>query len=429
MSDTILKRFWAVNFGPFAEKIEFTTQATNEAICEVENKDLRSTVISNGIDYFNKVSYIYGANSAGKSCCCKILNCIQDMIRFSPVFKNANENLGNYIPFNFSGVQSSPFLFDAKYVNTPSEFGIELIIDNITYSYEYSLLDGFIKYERLYRKVKRKELILDRTETDIVLKSGLQSFKPFVSVLKENALCLSMAAILNNELASSVVEAIDGIRLIFDLKGYVSSMDVNEAYSESRIEQYLKIIQKADPTVASISVSIKEGRDQTQEFANGKIVTKRTSLDVKSSHKVLDNNEEKRIDNIPFSKFESTGTVKLFKMLPVIFEVLENGYVLVMDEIDNGLHPNLAKSLIGLFNNETLNPRNAQLICTAHNTSLIEKDVRRDQVWIVEKDKNGKSSILRLSKLSKSRRKNEMNSYLEEVFSKLPDFTEDLELR
>lgn len=431
MSNAILKSFWAVNFGPFADKVEFTTQATKEAISELRNSGSYNTVISNGEEYFNKVSYIYGANSAGKSFCCKILDCIQDMIRFSPVLAAGNEYTNHSIPFSIRGSQSSPFLFDSKYADVPTEFGIELIIDNIHYSYEYSLFKGNVKYEKLYKKVKRRELILERNESDISLKAGLMSFRPFVSlgVVKENVLCLSMAAIVNNKLATNIVEAINGMRLVFDLKNCASSMDINEAYSKDRIQEYLKIIQKADPTVVDLSVKIKEGKDHTQEFGNGsgQVVTKKAVLDIRSTHRVIDNNEENYIYDIPFSKLESRGTVKLFGMLPILFEVLEHGFVLVMDEIDSGLHPSLAKTLIDIFNSEKLNPYNAQLICTAHNTSIIEENVRRDQVWIVEKDVNGKSSIFRLSKLAKSRRKRAMGSYIEEVFSKLPNFIDGVE--
>ena len=63
---------------------------------------------------------------------------------------------------------------------------------------------------------------------------------------------------------------------------------------------------------------------------------------------------------------ESLGTVKLFTALPYLYDILESGGVLVIDEIENGLHLSLAKEIIGLFTNEESNPNHAQLICTSH---------------------------------------------------------------
>ena len=112
----------------------------------------------------------------------------------------------------------------------------------------------------------------------------------------------------------------------------------------------------------------------------------------------------------------------MFTMLPHLFDTLETGGILVLDEIENGLHLSLVKEIIGLFNSPQSNPKNAQLICTTHQPLLVSSSVKRDQVWIITKDLYGKSSIERLSNLKTSRANyNISNKLMEGAFGCNPD--------
>ena len=42
-----------------------------------------------------------------------------------------------------------------------------------------------------------------------------------------------------------------------------------------------------------------------------------------------------------------------------------------LDEIENGLHPNLVKEIVNLFYSEETTPHHAQLICTTHDVGLM----------------------------------------------------------
>ena len=84
---------------------------------------------------------------------------------------------------------------------------------------------------------------------------------------------------------------------------------------------------------------------------------------------------------------ESDGTNSYFKLIGVVKKVLDEGTLLVADEMDAHLHPLLTKHLVSLFNSVEFNPNGAQLIFTSHNTNLLDLDVlRRDQIWFTEKD-------------------------------------------
>ena len=73
---------------------------------------------------------------------------------------------------------------------------------------------------------------------------------------------------------------------------------------------------------------------------------------------------------------------------------MHNG-IMIVDELNTKLHPLLLKFVIDLFKNET---STAQLIYTTHDTTLLDKKFfRRDQIWFVQKDENGYSSLTALS--------------------------------
>jgi AAA15 family ATPase/GTPase len=85
------------------------------------------------------------------------------------------------------------------------------------------------------------------------------------------------------------------------------------------------------------------------DLEDREFVVRSVQVDVASTHQVYDGNEIAESCEMPFMQIESTGTIKLFGILPVIFNALENGGVLVIDEIENGLHPVVVKQIIDLF--------------------------------------------------------------------------------
>jgi hypothetical protein len=95
---------------------------------------------------------------------------------------------------------------------------------------------------------------------------------------------------------------------------------------------------------------------------------------------------------------ESAGTQVLFRSAGAWLNVFANAEVLLFDEIDTSLHPKLTRFLIGKFHSKTTNPNNAQLIFSTHNTSFLDQDLfRRDQIWFVEKDRDGSTKLYPLT--------------------------------
>ena len=409
MDNVILKSLSAENFASFAERIEFSTETDSGKKEHLENtftvEDMR----------FNKVSFLYGANGSGKTFFCKILREIQRILALSPLITATNSAQFLATP-QIKGIDApvKPFAFDTQYQDKPTTLGIDIVLGGVSYHYEFSLQGKTVVREILTKKFRRTEKLIERTSPsfkDILLRSDLKGFEPTKQTVKPEALCLPVAAMLNNPLAARLNAVICGIQVVSMAAGRLNPINPKKTFTEERIAKYIRIIQKADPTIRNISVSTSEEeiarqKIDTDDFENREIIAKKMTVSIDTKHAVYSNGEEQD-SQVPITFFaeESLGTVKLFTALPYLYDVLEMGGVLIIDELENGLHLSLAKEIISLFSSEESNPNHAQLICTSHQPLLLDGDYRRDQVWVATKDSVGKSSLHRLSELQTPRAK------------------------
>ena len=172
--------------------------------------------------------------------------------------------------------------------------------------------------------------------------------------------------------------------------------------------------EKIDTQKVSIPIEDLEGRE---------LIIKNIRVDVQSKHSVYDNCNVVEQILLPFLKYESTGTIKMLSILPLLFEALETGSPIIIDEIENGLHPSIVHKILDLFNSADMNPNKSQLICTTHSITLAEHGVRRDQVWVVSKNEFGKSSMKRISDYPGTRTTDNIaEKYLKNAFGDVPSF-------
>ena len=159
----------------------------------------------------------------------------------------------------------------------------------------------------------------------------------------------------------------------------------------------------------------------TEKIISTELVIKNIHVSVQSLHATYKDHKQVGEIELPFLKYESNGTIRMLRVLPAIFEALDAGSTLFIDEIENGLHPNLVKLLAGLFNSNESNPHHAQLICTTHDTLLLD-GVRRDQVWFTDKNQYGETSMCRLSDYPNVRSNDNIAAkYLQGVFGAIPN--------
>lgn len=424
MNNIILKSLSVENFASFANKANFTTEI------DYGKKENLQNTFQNGDEIYNKVSFLYGANGSGKTFFCKSILEIQRLLDLAPLVTIENKRLLQ-LP-HFKGINSpvKTFAFDVDYKDKPTSFEIDVQMNSITYHYEFAISKKEITYELLTKKKRRTEKLIERTSPcfkDITVRSELKDFEGAKHTVKKEALCLPVAALLNNQLASKIVNAIKSISVVNMTSAKLSPTNSRNAFSDERKKKYIKILQKADPTIRNMLISFEEEEITRQkfeddDFENRSIIAKKTTVGVTTEHALYREGEETDKISVPFFADESLGTIKLFTALPYLYDVLEHGGILVIDEIENGLHLSLAKEIINLFTNETSNPNHAQLICTSHQPLLLDGDFRRDQVWVTSKDFYGKSSLHRISELQTPRAQvNLVKKILNNAFGCNPD--------
>lgn len=407
MSTIILKSISAKNYAAFADGITFTTQI------DTSKKEYLDNTFVEGDNCYNKVSFIYGANGSGKSYFCRIMSEIQRIIDWSPISAMGNKDILQLPNIRGLNIRPDAFAFDIAYSKLPTSFSIEFVINKVTYKYDFTIENGNVIYEKLTKKYRRTETLILRTSSnyqDIILKSEFKSFNDTKQVVKKDSLCLPVAAMLNNKLALKLIMAIKSVQVVNMAAAKTNPPDVKVAFSKERIEKYVNILKKADPTIQNLDVSFEEKelsrkKINNDDFENREIISTQTTIGITTTHNTFSNGVETEPVERDFFTTESLGTVKLFTSLPYIFNALENGSTIFIDEIENGLHLSLAKEIIQLFNDEKTNPRHAQLICTSHQPLLIEGGYRRDQIWVAQKENSGKSTLHRISEKKTQRAK------------------------
>ena len=118
---------------------------------------------------------------------------------------------------------------------------------------------------------------------------------------------------------------------------------------------------------------------------------------------------------------ESSGTKKFFDYFGPWMEAINNGYILIIDELDSHLHPELTKYLIAIFHDPEINNNNAQLIFNTQDTNLLSADLfRRDQIWFTEKRNDGSTDLYSLLEFSPRKHENIEKGYLLGRYGAIP---------
>lgn len=329
-------------------------------------------------DYL-KVSAIYGANASGKT------NILQ---AFSYMKKKVLVSDDSRINNNLNEENIFSFMIN----NEPISLEVEILAkNNKIYRYGFEVLNNAIISEWLYEKrINKFYEIFERANNNIEVKDNKNKLLGLANVDGKNLFLNVFSKIdKNNEDFNNVYEW-------FINSNYLDLGDPNfENVLNNRIslkiiedEKYkkklLKFIRTFDATIDSINISpnsIEELKD-----TNGIVKVE-----------LVHNGEDGNKKALPLA-LESNGTMKMFYLFDFLIDTLRNGMVLFVDELDAKLHPLLTRYIINLFHNSEKNIGNGQLIYSTHDTVNLNKETfRRDEIWFVEKDKNGVSEIYSLS--------------------------------
>ena len=370
---------------------------------------------------------IYGANAAGKSNLHKALTAAIIMIR------NSN-NLQVDQP-----LMVTPFLLDNKSRFDKTKFDFIYTYNDVKYEYGFVLDSNHVWEEYLYEyKSSKPSLIFERSEINkykFTTKTKSQ-LSQIVDKNTSNKLFLATATSWNSDLTKDAYMWFATMIDTYDsqnLEGLMyTEFDRHQNNNDSSLNKFmLHLLQKVDINISNFNYeSIKREVNQLpfelppelQGLMNPipsakKVLEQRRII---TSHQVVENGEKKEY---PLNYFdESNGTKRLFTYGPVLKNALENGRTIIIDEIDNALHPAMTKSLIEMFQNPNINKNNAQLIFNTHEISLLDLNLfRRDQIYFVEKNnKTGVSDLYSLDEFSPRKSENIQKRYLQGRYGAMP---------
>jgi len=394
----MLIQFSVKNYKAFKDKATLTFIASNY------DKDVREQENVVNIDLANlrllTSAVIYGSNASGKT---TILDALYTMCQF--VVRSVEGQRGHKIPLD-------PFRFNTESENEPTELEVLFYHKKVLYRYGFEANRDKIIAEWLYHRPKKKEIeLFYRQEQDF--ETNVKLFRKGSSIAKEglvrdNALLLSTAAQFNDETANLVLEWFISLQFISGLNERYKQFTIKAATNPEKRKQMVALLKAADLGINDINVFIMDVSDlpdtmpdELKENIRKKAKERNVSVysEIITLHKKYDS-KNLVVDEEPLSleQNESEGTKKFFALSGPILDVLDNGYILVIDEFDSKLHPKLSEKLIALFNNSETNPKGAQLIFNTHNTNLLDSGLfRRDQIWFTQKDRYGAAKLFSLA--------------------------------
>ena len=331
-----------------------------------------------------KSACVYGVNNSGKTCLIRAINSIVNVLLGSPAEVTTNI-------FRKDRLCSLGITF----MEADRVFSYDFKFDNVIVN---GSKKGFV-YECL------KEIFIDKhkniSEKEVFVRDAINNIYRFNGdkLLGETLSLVSNANILIYTINTDKYTKIDEYKTIlrnFASKVSILSMDnipiektINVLKNNESIkEKTIELIKMADLDIEdylyATHVADESKSDMEESTPPSEAVLKiRTSIEdmlrLTSVHK------GKLVRSLTF---DSTGTKKMVAAASYIVDALENGKILVVDELDSSLHFKLTRSIVALFNNE-LN-KNAQLLFTAHDATLLDckKLFRKDQIWFTSKDES-----------------------------------------
>jgi AAA15 family ATPase/GTPase len=365
------------------------------------DKSLRDNTMGRGISSLPRVvrsAVIYGPNASGKS----------NFLRGLMLMRGIVVESASLPPQSTFNIQ--PFRLDPETKDKPSLFEVTVSIDGVRYQYGFEATPNRIKAEWLlvYQSHKPSVWFDRRLDTDsgreeFKLGTGLKGSKQvWRDATRPNALFLSTAVQLNSEALTPLYRW-----FAEDLHVLLSGGQFLDLFTTEKIKdpiwerRIVNFLSSADIAISAIRAHEMDGFQAMLQInpSDGGVADHRVEkgriLRPRFTHRVGETTAEMEFED------ESDGTQKLFAMAGPLFEILQRGQVLVIDELDRSLHELLVRHFVRLFHDPEINTKGAQLIFTSHDSSLLEGNLlRRDQVWFVEKGNDLASYLTPLTEYS-----------------------------
>ncbi len=355
---------------------------------------------------------IYGANAGGKS------NIIKAFLAFDRLLKNG------------TGEIFDPNLLISD--NETTYFESKIILDGYVYTYgiEYSekkIIHEFLKDNNGHPifEVKNSELVASvKISSNTYKEKDLKEFlrvecsdkdgvqnRTFLYLMgtKYPGLNKQIADVLDFYLKSVFISLNNQIPAGVGMNMLEEALK-NQGQKETAFDKLQEIVRKLDFGIERLEIN----RTKLEEDGAG--------LDAFIEYLYAFHKDDKQNEvRFNFNR-ESMGTQIAFGVLGSILAALENGGVVLIDELDRSLHSLVFQQIVQMFTNKRYNTKNVQLIFSAHNTDLLDADILRiSEIDFVNKTKKSGTTVKRLVEFSDVRNvTNFRRRYLSGEFNGIP---------
>ncbi|WP_292044731.1 MULTISPECIES: ATP/GTP-binding protein [unclassified Brevundimonas] len=419
----MLLRFTVENFLAFRDEAELNLLASRD------DRHASHVTITSGLKQHRvvKAAAIYGANGHGKTKLIEAMSFVRDLLRHG----TTGEDPIAVMPFRpepEASARPAKFTFDINVDGVDYEYGIVVASDRVCEEWLFTTRKGksIPMFERATTKATSGEYITEvqvgqgfRKSAEEGRKKGFVDFvafgtrptQPFLTEsiernIKEFAPIHNwfshQLVILSADAtyASLPIRAKDDQKFIQFVSDFMRRADIGIDHFEAEEKPF---------ELSKLDIPEEFHREIQQQCEKGGIVllgnSDQSSIAVKlddhgrfvrvgltSVHKAANG----RLTNFAFDE-ESAGTQRLMHLLPLLLDIRTQDKTYIVDELDRKLHPLLAyRFLDAALSEDTI----GQLVFTTHNIQLLDRELlRRDEIWFVEKDRDGASHLISLANI------------------------------
>ena len=418
----MLVQFSVENFSVFRDNQTFSMIVDSRFMRQNEHGPIRTEF--SAVPFVHRQAVIFGENGAGKTSLVRAMSFLKRFVKQS-YGESPNES-----------IETHPFLYHADCINAPSRFEIDFILNDTLFEYSIALSPDRIDEERLVarprstgrarswfsREYNLKTKSHDWHINSNQLKGELDSWK---AQTRPNALFLSTAVRFNSkpllDVFSWIVEEPVFLSLATRKYRRYTAKRLLQPLWKVRILEYFKKLG-----IRLHDIEVRKSTLQENE--------KLAKLPTEFQHITLDNendNTEYQINfmrrnnigqvvRIPIEE-ESNGTKALFDLAAPLLDSLDKGRTVVIDELNSNLHPLVFHAIVSLFGDSTQNTNNAQLIFTTHDVTVPDNEfIGRDQIWLLEKDREYASSLYSYSEFKPRFKTQFQKGYLQGRYGAIP---------
>lgn len=435
----MLLRFIAENIASFKDAVEFNAFPSSKS----KSHDWHRRQC--GHAEILRMSAIYGANGAGKS---NLLGCIDLLTKLVKKGRLSELHLLDDLSFRFSEpCHSLPSELAIEFYHCDKIFYYHISFDkekiltedlsislNTKDTLIFSRKDGDIEFRAKYLKGNAKEDFIETfmDALDRIVKSDMPLLSYLGMYYQEEVPIVAEAFAWFCQLQIVLPESITGIvPFVLDrdndfatlVQSLLPELGTGMQKLSVKKEEINEEIAKRDWHLANAIKAAKQAPGMPQVVFDDKrssisnIIFENGVIRLESLVSIHSDDKGNEVE-VPLS-IESDGTKRLIEYMPLLYSVLHQDRVFIVDEIERSIHPILIKSIMRKLSESKI--ARGQLIFTTHESCLLDQEIfRPDEIWFAQKDVEQATQLYSLSDYNIHKTANIENGYLNGRYGGIP---------